>query len=546
MTKKIFLIIVFIIALFLRTVNIGSNPAGFTWDEAALGYNAYSILQTGKDEWGQSFPLIFKSFGDYKPGFYVYLDIPFVAFLGLNELSTRLPSIILGSLVPLIAFALVRQLLPKDKQGVGMILAVLLAISPWAIQFSRGAWEANVAFVEILLAIYFLLQARHKNKGYLFMSVALFGLSIYTYQSAKLLAVLLLASLILVYRQYFLKKSVLVFNTVLLIVFIVILFSSMADPIARSRLAVLNQYSYHRSDTEISGIKKEENITSVLQFQFFHSEQLEYLRTISGRYLNYFSPKFLFTDGPQDGRQGVQGYGVMHLFELPFFLAGIYFLLRKHRKEAIAVILLTIFAPIPAALSRDVVSTVRSLPLVFALEFFSAVGIFYVFSALKNRQLFFYLAGLTLALVTIFNLGFYLDQLFVHFPIASSQYYLHGYREAVNFVQQNQGKYKSVVFTTKYNEPYIFYLFYTKYDPKKFQQQATFKGNGLDVGEVPKIDNIEFRPIYWPDDRSIKDTLFVGTGPELPDQDIDPKQSTLLETIKFLDKETAFKIAATK
>ena len=74
------------------------------WDEAALGYNAYSISQTLRDEYGQFMPLIFKSFGDYKPGLYVYLAVPFVTIFGLNEISVRLPSIILGALSPILLF----------------------------------------------------------------------------------------------------------------------------------------------------------------------------------------------------------------------------------------------------------------------------------------------------------------------------------------------------------------------------------------------------------------------------------------------------------
>ena len=81
MTKhKIFLIIVLTIAFLIRFINLNSTPA-LNPDEAALGYNAYSLIETGKDEHGTSWPLHFKSFGDFKPGGYVYLAIPFVKIL---------------------------------------------------------------------------------------------------------------------------------------------------------------------------------------------------------------------------------------------------------------------------------------------------------------------------------------------------------------------------------------------------------------------------------------------------------------------------------
>ena len=91
---KILLTIAIVSSLFVRLIFWQKTP--LLWDEAALGYNAYSILETGRDEYGQILPIIFKSFGDYKPGFYVYLTLPFIKVFGLNELSVRLPSIILG------------------------------------------------------------------------------------------------------------------------------------------------------------------------------------------------------------------------------------------------------------------------------------------------------------------------------------------------------------------------------------------------------------------------------------------------------------------
>src|SRR5437868_4259461 len=98
--KRTTLIILICITLFagiLRLWRLDTVPAGFNIDEAAFGYNAYSILKTGKDEYGTFLPLSLKSFGDYKAAGYAYIDIPFIALFGLNEFSVRLPSAILGS-----------------------------------------------------------------------------------------------------------------------------------------------------------------------------------------------------------------------------------------------------------------------------------------------------------------------------------------------------------------------------------------------------------------------------------------------------------------
>ena len=161
LNSKIILTIVFLIALTLRVYAINQVPPGLTWDEASLGYNAYSLLKTGKDEYGEILPLIFKSFGDYKPALYSYLAIPFILILGLNEFAVRLPSIILGAFIPILGYFLARKL--TGNNNISLILAFLLAISPWTIHYGRGAWEANVAFFELLLGTFILIKAQNKK-----------------------------------------------------------------------------------------------------------------------------------------------------------------------------------------------------------------------------------------------------------------------------------------------------------------------------------------------------------------------------------------------
>src|SRR5258708_39046069 len=96
MKRLAIIFLILFVALALRTYKIDINPPGLTPDEASLGYNAYSILKTGRDEYGTILPVIFKSFGDYKPGLYVYLAVPAVATFGLNETAVRLPRVIAG------------------------------------------------------------------------------------------------------------------------------------------------------------------------------------------------------------------------------------------------------------------------------------------------------------------------------------------------------------------------------------------------------------------------------------------------------------------
>jgi len=85
------------LGLFLRAYRVTASPPSLYWEEAALGYDAYSILQTGKDHHGSAWPIMaFESFGDWKPSFYFYTVVPFIKLLGLNVWAIRLPSALAG------------------------------------------------------------------------------------------------------------------------------------------------------------------------------------------------------------------------------------------------------------------------------------------------------------------------------------------------------------------------------------------------------------------------------------------------------------------
>ena len=104
------LIIILLIALFLRTFRLSFSPPRLTHDEMSIGYNAYSILKTGKDEWGRSFPLDFEAFGDHKLPGYIYSLVPFLSFLPMSMVSIKIPSIIAGLSTILAMFYLTKTM----------------------------------------------------------------------------------------------------------------------------------------------------------------------------------------------------------------------------------------------------------------------------------------------------------------------------------------------------------------------------------------------------------------------------------------------------
>jgi hypothetical protein len=211
-----------------------------------------------------------------------------------------------------------------------------------------------------------------------------------------------------------------------------------------------------------------------------------------------------------------------------------------------------VVTPIPAAITRDLIAPIRAANLIFPLVILSAIGTNFLLDKIKNIAKWQYLPLIGLIILILWNFIYFLDAYFVHYQKIASKNWLYGHKQAVNKISQKYDQIDQVVFTTAYNEPYIFTLFYTKYPPQNYQPQAKLElvRGSLDVGEVPGYDKFQFRSIYWPHDRDAKNTLFIGTSEELPQKDLERDlrlgKVTSVEEIKFLDNDTAFKIVLTK
>ena len=200
MRNKLVLICIFFLAFFLRFYQLGSNPPSLDWDEAALGYNAYSILKSARDEYGSFLPLSIRSFNDYKPPLYTYLTTIPVYLFDLNEFSTRFVSAFLGTLTVIVSFFLIRQLIPKESNFFYLLFTFIFAISPWHIQFSRVAFETNTALFFMILGIYFFFRGMKSGNNYLY-SMLSFGLSLYSYHSPRLIVPILIFGLLVLNRK---------------------------------------------------------------------------------------------------------------------------------------------------------------------------------------------------------------------------------------------------------------------------------------------------------------------------------------------------------
>lgn len=527
---------IFLLGFLLRVVQLQDSPPGFNADEAALGYSTYSIIQTGRDEWGQPFPLVFKSFSDYKPGLYVYLDIPFVYLFGLSELTVRLPSIILGSFSIILIYLLSKQLFKKES--VALSSAFLLAISPWHLHFSRGAWETNVATFFMLLGIFSFVKGLQKSNWLYIFSLSMVS-AMYTYQSQRLLIPLTVFLLgIFYWKKTLIKKNIgpIIIAIIFLIPFIFILTSQTG----LSRFQGVSIFSDIGPINRLNQIRGEETDPNSFQAKFFHNKYLGYSKNFLSHYSDHFTFKFLFLDGDPLGRNKVPEMGQLYLFEIITILLGIYLLSNNKFSNVKIIFLWLAIAPVASSLTYQTPHALRAENMVIPLTLISGLGLGFLLEKIwKLRYTFRYLSLVLLSSVVIIFLVDYIHNYYIHLPKEYALEWEFGFSQMVPYVLENQNKYQKIVITDRYDQPYILLLFYSKYNPANYQKMIKQEGdNKFGFTTVINFDKYEFRPISPEEVSNSHNTLFVGTNDEI-------KQENILKTINFPNNAPVFKITGT-
>ena len=167
----------------LRTVALGRVPAGFNQDEACNGYDAYSLLRTGRDQHGNLLPVAIQAFNDYRMPLFDYSLIVPVGLFGLRPTAVRLGAAMWG-IADLLGLAVLASLI-IGLRGAALAVA-LMALSPWHLPISRFGHEAITSAATITLAAAALFAGMRLRRGrLLLLSGLLFGMSLYSYSITK-------------------------------------------------------------------------------------------------------------------------------------------------------------------------------------------------------------------------------------------------------------------------------------------------------------------------------------------------------------------------
>ena len=203
-SEKFLILIIIIVATLLRVIKLDEYPPALYSDEISQGYNAYSVLTTGRDEYGTWFPISFRSFGDWRPPLPTYFMAPTIVVFGLNEYGIRFSSALFGIGSIALTYLLTKLLL--NDAGVALLAAGILTISPWHILQSRSAMLVSCELFFLLLALSTFFKGLSEKKWWV-VSAASWMAVIYSYYGGRVIVPLFLLFLLVTFRKQILAAK---------------------------------------------------------------------------------------------------------------------------------------------------------------------------------------------------------------------------------------------------------------------------------------------------------------------------------------------------
>ena len=497
--SKVFLIVIILLGVFFRVYDLANNPVHLNQDEAMNGYDAYSLIHTLRDHHGNFLPLSFESFGDWPPPVLTYLTIPFVAVLGLSEISVRLVTAFYGIGVILLSLLLAKQISIKGWGRVFLVTGFSLA--PVLITQSRLAIPPSIVPFFTLLSVILLIQIikdlteNKRLRLYIYLLAAIsLALGFMTYPTQKIFipGVLVIFFVVLVFRNKIEKKKLL--KLVLIpIIFFLLIIGHLYPFIAES-----GRYNFRFSVVSLT-----------TKYQ-----GLELVARVGRRYVQYFSPQFLLLKGDLIKMQHVENYGLVTIPVTLFFYIGLILMglklvrsivKREKINQVYAFILLTtLSAPLMASMTRDNYHTLRAIHFLTMIPIVSTIGLMELKEILKkeiHKKILIVLVILSVIFSVIYAFSFF-------------NYYTTEYREKNKWAFQfgvkdliekaNTLKDKQVIVDdVSINMPYIYYLFFNKVTPS----EEVFC-------EINDCKNQPTRPIGWVDVKKIGNVRFGDISKE--------------------------------
>lgn len=464
-----------ILAIVLRFPFLSVFPPAMVQDEVGLAYSAISIAETGRDEWGEAFPLLFKSFGEYKSPVFIYLTAALYKLINWHQVLPRITSAIAGVLIVILSILWIRQSTHSKK--LALLAGLLVATNPWAIHLSRMALESNVALAFFLTGL--LLIGVKNTILSTFVSAVFFSLSAYTYNAYKFLTIGFLLAYIssIVLFNYKKIKNQQALLKKLFIILVVSSLLSLPMLLVKNNKIRMNQVLLVSSEKQLQLYKHYENnchLTfsainprlSVICRLAYNKFSRPVLITVKS-YLKHLSPGFYFFTGDAEVGRNPTQTGQFYPFLIIFWMIGLVKALENPRKHLLFLsgFLLTI---LPSVVAGDP-HAIRLTPVIPFILLSVISGYQYFREKICKQKIIDYFFVTLLLLSTIFYSFNYMISTSMNHELTNS--YLSYAKKisniAYDYVERGYRVYADLEL---YPEPHIYYAYWNKIDPILTQQ----------------------------------------------------------------------------
>lgn len=526
---KLFLILsVLCLGIFLRFFQLGSIPNGIDIDEASQGYDAFSLLKTGKDRYGEILPVFMRSFGNYQSPLYTYLTVVPVFIFGLSAFATRFISAFSGVIILICTFFLIINLRHRSKFETAILAMLFLAISPWGVLFSRTAVEANLALALLVSGIFFFVLS-FKNRWLFIPACLILALSAYAYPAERIVSVVFLSFFSLLFRKELItdKKNTIIGLTLFLIILIP-QFVLINSPGSKKRIGQVQYWSENYFQQNGGNFKN-----------FPFGKYLFITEKFAAQYSSYFSPNNLFFYADEQVIRSMPDMSIFYPWMVIPFILGIRFFLKERSDPVVKIlILILLISPIPAAVTREPFYTLRTLPLFWVITIIVSGGVNFFLEKIRFIYLRF---GLAIILIFI-SLALIYNSYFILLKYERMKDF--GYYNIRLLNKLEEFKDKNIIVDSTRANLAMWYIFVKKIDPNKLQKdfkQYTQEGyySSPPDKDYYKIDNFEFKPINFGTD-NCKANILAGDPLSISSEQAKEHNLKQIFEIKDLNKKIKF------
>jgi len=538
----------------VRTFRLDGVPAGFHQDEACYGYDAYSILKTGRDQHGNFLPLNEQAFNDYRRPLLTYSLIPLIEVLGLKVTTVRLGAALWGisDLAAITALAGLMLGWPGAAAA-----AVFAAVSPWDLSFSRVALQGGTAAATVSIATLFLWLWRKSRRGiWLYLSAFVLGLSMYSFTIVDAFTPLFLAFLALLYWREFRDAGAQSLRAAALFVLLAI-------PLAAS--FVMHPAQMNKRFDSISLLTPASCAGCTI------TPLSVRLMTSAAGFVGYFNPSFLFVNGDRGDHWQLMhapGFGQLLPEQAPLIALALFALVAgTRRKTAVFLLGWTVLATLPAAVifpmgaawaepgkvtptawilfDRSTVTLPVTPWLIFSHPdsrhavlaivpwvLLSALGFVTLLELTSSRRALSIALCAALAAGTLFHAARFIRSYFIDYPALAAPYFEYGLEQVLEHLGPPGDPLQRVVITPTGPQPYVYVLFFGHYPPERFQTEPVVM-----TGKSYRVIAFDRYVFTAPDSayRAMKHGTFVFAG-------ADPIPAPPTFSIRYPDGTVAYNI----